>query len=754
MLNCHLCPAGKVSGVAGSSTCVQCPQGREPKKNGSAACSPCKSGTFRLGGSDAPADTACRECPSGWAQPGQDQTACVQCPQGREPKKNGSAACSPCRSGTHRINNAPDVACRLCPSGWAQQDQDQPSCVMCNRSETTNAGEATCRKCDAGKFGSVPGYCTECEPGRYSDGKGETTCKLCPRDTFNTATGSTTNAECQKCSEFAPHTTTSEQRGVSDPATGCVCGSAVWARTLNRVGYYRVPEPRYSQEVNKTADDAQRAICLPCPPGADCLSDGATLRGISAKVGYWRAGALSTAFVDCSQAYRGVSAEQSMSYAELRCCPAVHPASSSAVNSTSISTSGTTAASDSAVRTTSRSICADASFNLTDPDQQCSHGYRGPLCAGCAHNHVRVLNDCVPCKGGASFGAAFLALALSCLVVSLFVVLVLLKCATRKAAASASGKSLVGQVKILILFAQLLSSMPDAFDAVPWPEQFKLFAIRISLPFTLDFLSAFALGGCHLSLFPLDAFLLHMLLVPLLVVAVSSAYVATVKLPCCLRAGWDAAQIDGGGGGSGGGGGENDGGGGGDNDGTETVSTTKTIMLVAARRRELAIKIFIFAVQLMYPGLAARIFSIFRCRVYEGAVEAPVFVRNLLVACHTGRHAVFEGLAVLFMLLYVAGVPFAVFVALWWNRKHLNDESSPRHNAVKYEFGALYRQFTPRFWYFGESCLFFFFFFLWFFVVECVTFPFFFFFVAGLSCHLWHLYALYFPPPHRRFMKP
>ena len=58
--------------------------------------------------------------------------------------------------------------------------------------------------------------------------------------------------------------------------------------------------------------------------------------------------------------------------------------------------------------------------------------------------------------------------------------------------------------------------------------------------------------------------------------------------------------------------------------------------------------------------------------------------------------SVFEGLSVLFMLLYVAGVPLAVFVALWWNRKHLNDEMSPKHKAVKYEFVVLYRQFTPQ----------------------------------------------------------
>ena len=335
-----------------------------------------------------------------------------------------------------------------------------------------------------------------------------------------------------------------------------------------------------------------------------------------------------------------MSAEQSLIYAQSRCCPQL--------------------------MNTTTSMCIQIS-NFTDADQQCLAGYRGPLCAACATDHVRILNDCIPCEGGASFGAAFAALALSCVVMFLFVSLAILKCATRKMAKFMVGKNLVGQLKILILYAQLLSSMPNAFDAVPWPEHFKMFAIRISLPFTLDFLSAFALGGCHLSLFPLDAFLLHMLLVPMLMATVFAAYVVTAILPGCQR--------------------------------------TKE---EKAARRELAIKIFIFAVQLMYPGLAARIFSVFRCDLFGGAVERPVFVRNLLVECHTGRHAVYEALAALFMLLYVAGVPLAVFVALWCNRKHLNEESSPKHKAIKYEFGALYRQFTPEFWYFGEFVSFFF----------------------------------------------
>ena len=242
----------------------------------------------------------------------------------------------------------------------------------------------------------------------------------------------------------------------------------------------------------------------------------------------------------------------------------------------------------------------------------------------------------------------------------------LLKCATHKQREKAPPQNLAGQAKLLILFAQLLSSMPSAFDGVPWPEHFKMFSVTVSLPFTLDIFPAFVVGGCHLSLYPLDRFLLHMLLVPMLIVMVFSSYAVTAKLPCCVKAPDAAARRN-----------------------------------LRRSRRELAAKVLIFVVQLMYPGLSARIFSVFRCRSFQG-VPGEVLVQNLNVACHTGRHAVFEALAAVFMMLYVLGVPLAVFLTLWRNRKALNDEAHPEHKAVAYAFGPLYSQFEPQYWYFGE----------------------------------------------------
>ena len=384
--------------------------------------------------------------------------------------------------------------------------------------------------------------------------------------------------------------------------------------------------------------DPSDNICEACPRGGDCSShDGITIAEVSAQVAHWRTGPASTIFLDCREGYRGVPYAQAQAFADERCCP---------LNAT-----------------TNTSICAF--LNLTRQssrlDEQCAPAYRGPLCAGCAVGHVRVLDECVLCRGGAVFASAFGVLSLVSGAFSLCLALVLVRCSTKDTADSLKNNSVVGQVKILLLFLQLLSAMPSAFDNVNWPISFKTFVLVVSMPVNLDFLSVFALGSCTLSLFPLDAFLLHMSTPPLLVLAVLAAYMATTKISCCVTA---AAAAE-----------------------------------VRQSRRQLSIKIVIFVIQLLYPGLATRVFSIFRCREFAG-VNTPVLAANFMVDCYSTRHTKFAITGIFFMVLYVIGVPFLVFVLLWRNRNHLNDRTSVRHEVVKYEFGALYRQFEPSFWFF------------------------------------------------------
>ena len=58
------------------------------------------------------------------------------------------------------------------------------------------------------------------------------------------------------------------------------------------------------------------------------------------------------------------------------------------------------------------------------------------------------------------------------------------------------------------------------------------------------------------------------------------------------------------------------------------------------------------------------------------------------------------GVAILFMVLYVVGVPLGVYFLLRMNRKHLFDESSPKHKQVTREFGTLFAQYEPKFYFY------------------------------------------------------
>ena len=58
------------------------------------------------------------------------------------------------------------------------------------------------------------------------------------------------------------------------------------------------------------------------------------------------------------------------------------------------------------------------------------------------------------------------------------------------------------------------------------------------------------------------------------------------------------------------------------------------------------------------------------------------------------------GLVIAALLLYVIGVPLAVFVLLWRNRVHLFDKASPLHQAVRYKLGSLYEMYENEYYWF------------------------------------------------------
>ena len=93
------------------------------------------------------------------------------------------------------------------------------------------------------------------------------------------------------------------------------------------------------------------------------------------------------------------------------------------------------------------------------------------------------------------------------------------------------GNGYFGQLKIILAFVQILSSMPGVFDTVPWPIGFIEFTFPLNFV-NLDFLSVFMAESCSLSIPFLDQFVLHMILPVASMMAVLVAYQCS---RCCLK---------------------------------------------------------------------------------------------------------------------------------------------------------------------------------------------------------------------------
>merc|ERR1712028_57111 len=74
------------------------------------------------------------------------------------------------------------------------------------------------------------------------------------------------------------------------------------------------------------------------------------------------------------------------------------------------------------------------------------------------------------------------------------------------------------------------------------------------------------------------------------------------------------------------------------------------------------------------------------------------------MVCWEDDHKVYSMLSFVFVCIYVIGIPMIMFVVLWKNRKHLyvaeGTEATERQKEVEFEFGSMYTQYEPKYWYF------------------------------------------------------
>ena len=367
-------------------------------------------------------------------------------------------------------------------------------------------------------------------------------------------------------------------------------------------------------------EDQMIHYCRPCPFDGKCPSNGMKLSELSTEPGYWRSSADSEIYSPCSKGYRGLNAN---ALAEERCCPKK--------------------------QTTNVSICKDLNSTSFQADAQCLTGYVGALCLVCANDYVKMGGECIACPGGASFTTALIPLGIVSGTLFIFVLLYLCCNAKKKNNATPDSRKVnrfFGQLKILLSFFQIFSSMPSVLDSVPWPNVVLEFSIPFSV-FNLDVLTLLSQTSCGVSVRFFSRFLLHMILPFFCLVAVGMAYILS--------------------------------------------RACKTRVEARTRLNEKASKVIILITLLLFPGLTTKIFQVGKCQSIKG-IEFKLLVQDAAITCYQGEHFTFIFIAVGFFCLYVVGIPLTMFMLMWKNRKHLHDETSSRHAIVKKALGGLYSQ--------------------------------------------------------------
>jgi hypothetical protein len=483
-----------------------------------------------------------------------------------------------------------------------------------------------------GKFNAIAGQnCSACPAGQYQDSKGETACKECAIDTYLSETGKSSKADCTPCE---PDRSTGFNNG-SQTEASCRCKRST-PEELDGTsdGYYQ-------------RDDDEKK-CTPCPKGGNCTcKDGIKMNEITPQIGYWRSTPNNSIFSNCEQAYWSTDAHTK---ATERCSNPSEPT----LNETFLQW----------LNCQKTHSTAANSVTFENPDAQCKKGYRGNLCASCASDYVKQGEDCIACPGGGSVHSAMGVLCLLCLAIFIVMVIVLYRVKSSKVAKV--GKYLA-QVKIIVMFLQIVSSMPHSLGSVRWPKAFKLMAMYLGV-INLDMIELFSFdkSSCHLSLHPLHRLVVHVSFVPMLVGTVLAAYAVSILM----------YKIT-----------------------SKHVSKEESTFILSKKKGN-AFKILTTMILLLYPGLGTRIFGMFRCSEIVGLNDKEWFQHDLSMECFKGEHGAYYPFAISCIVLIVIGIPGTVACLLYSNRKALHDVKHEKHLSVKFRLGGLYVPYEPQFWMF------------------------------------------------------
>ena len=133
--------------------------------------------------------------------------------------------------------------------------------------------------CDFGRYGTKPGVCEKCTPGKYQDAKGMTMCTNCKQDTYSEIYEAKAMADCISC---AGTKTTGANNTGNINISACVCKKDI-----------------YYQDQND---------CFACPRGSICNrpefnfnQDGVVIQEVYPRAGHWRSKDTDAYFSPCAK---------------------------------------------------------------------------------------------------------------------------------------------------------------------------------------------------------------------------------------------------------------------------------------------------------------------------------------------------------------------------------------------------------------------------------------------------------------------
>ena len=221
---------------------------------------------------------------------------------------------------------------------------------------------------------------------------------------------------------------------------------------------------------------------------------------------------------------------------------------------------------------------------------------------------------------------------------------------------------IVDRVKILYGWMQVFTALTFTYD-IPWPSQLREMSLGLNF-INLDFGNLLGGSACTFALPYLDTM------------------VASAILPFLLL-------------------------------GTIFISRVPAWFLRKKHRQKqkaVQIKFIITLALILYPGLCTRLFSSLKVVTVqglksEGGHSGDVLAVDYSVEAFGTHHMPYVYLAIAGMVVFVIGIPFSVFFALRSNKKYLYTSADSggqhhrKHVDVVDEFGTLYLQYEPKYWY-------------------------------------------------------